>query len=91
MSPQELANSIYNKKVINRYSPLTMANWLENFSKNAKKYIPKSQKNFKRKKPFIKKAISRYCYPGINWSIFCRKISFSMFLGVLFIKWQTAK
>ncbi len=54
MSPQELAKSIYNKKVINRYSPLTMANWLENFSKNAKKYIPSSKKILKEKNSSLK-------------------------------------
>ena len=57
MSPQELAKSIYNNKVINRYSPLTMANWLENFSKNAKKKIPISKKILKEKNPSLKRLL----------------------------------
>ena len=57
MSPQELAKSIFNKTVINRISPLTMANWLENFSKNAKKYIPISKKILKEKNPSLKRLL----------------------------------
>lgn len=57
MSPQELAQLIYNQKVINRYSPLTMANWLENFSKNARKYIPKSKKILKEKNASLKRLL----------------------------------
>ena len=41
MSPEEFAYSLFNKKNVDRYSPLTMANWLENFSKNALKHINK--------------------------------------------------
>jgi len=54
MSPQDLAKLIYNKLGINRYSPLTMANWLEKFSNNATKYIPKSKKILKEENPSLK-------------------------------------
>ena len=57
MSPQELAKSIYNKKIINRYSPLTMANWLENFSKNAKKYLLTSEEILNEKNPSLKRLL----------------------------------
>jgi len=57
MSPQELAKSIYNEKVVDRYSPLTMANWLENFSKNAKKYIVDYKKILKEKNPSLKRVL----------------------------------
>ena len=39
MSPIEFAYNLFTKKVINRYSPLTIANWLENFSKKAHKHL----------------------------------------------------
>ena len=57
MSPQELAKSTYNKTGINRYSPLTMANWLEKFSKNATRYIVKSKKILEEKNPSLKRLL----------------------------------
>jgi len=35
MSPKELADKLIKKEIIDRYSPLTIANWLENFSNKA--------------------------------------------------------
>ena len=57
MSPQELAKSIYNETGVNRYSPLTMANWLENFSKNANKYSKGIKKILEEKNPSLKRLL----------------------------------
>ena len=49
MSPINLANCIYNKKNINRYSPITMANWFNEFANNAKKNLLKAIKIIKKR------------------------------------------
>ena len=51
MSPKNVANYLYKKKSINRYSPLSMIVWLYKFSKDAKKNILKvKSKNYKKNK-----------------------------------------
>ena len=49
MSPIELANCIYNKKIINKYSPVTMANWLNEYANKARINLLKASKKIKRK------------------------------------------
>ena len=51
MSPKDVANYLYKKKLINRYSPLSMIVWLYKFSKDAKKNILKvKSKNYEKNK-----------------------------------------
>ncbi len=45
MSPKEMVDKIYKNKIVNKYSPLTMTLWLEQFSNNAKKFISRAKKN----------------------------------------------
>ena len=52
MSPIELADCIYNKKTINRYSPITMSNWLMVYSKKSEFYLNKGKKIFNNKNDF---------------------------------------
>ncbi len=49
MSPIELAVCIHNKKTINRYSPITMSNWLMEYSNKSDYHLKKGIKNFKNK------------------------------------------
>ena len=39
MSPTELANCINKKKIINKYSPITMANWFAEYANKSKKNL----------------------------------------------------
>ena len=56
MSPKNLADLLYKKKSINKYSPLSMVVWLNKFSKNAKKYLlkAKSKNNLKNNSIFLR-------------------------------------
>ena len=49
MSPIELANCIYNKKNIKKYSPITMANWLYEYSNKARTNLVKAIKKITNK------------------------------------------
>ena len=49
MSPIELANCIYNKKNIKKYSPITMANWFNEYSNKARTNLIKAIKKIKNK------------------------------------------
>ena len=49
MSPLELANCIYNKKNIKKYSPITMANWFNEYANKARTNLLKAIKTIKNK------------------------------------------
>ncbi len=49
MSPIELADCIYNNKIINRYSPITMSNWLNEYARNSKNNLKKANEIYKNK------------------------------------------
>jgi len=49
MSPIELANCIYNKKNIKKYSPITMANWFNEYSNKARTNLIKAIKKITNK------------------------------------------
>ena len=49
MSPIELANCIYNKKNIKKYSPITMANWFNEYSNKARTNLVKAIKKITNK------------------------------------------
>jgi len=49
MSPIELANCIYNKKNIKKYSPITMANWFNEYSNKARTHLIKAIKKITNK------------------------------------------
>ena len=49
MSPLELANCIYNKKNIKKYSPITMANWFNEYANKARTNLLKAIKKIKNK------------------------------------------
>ena len=49
MSPIELANCIYYKKTINKYSPITMSNWFLEFAKKSKKHLTNAINKIKKK------------------------------------------
>ena len=49
MSPIELADCINNRKVINRYSPITMANWFDEYTNKSKKSLLSAIKIYKNK------------------------------------------
>ena len=79
MSPQELAKSIFNKTGVSRYSPLTMANWLENFSKNANKYIGKYKKILEEKNPSLKRLLVDIIIQASIGQFFAEKIRSACF------------
>ena len=49
MSPLELANCIYNKKNIKKYSPITMANWFNEYANKARTNLLKAINKIKNK------------------------------------------
>jgi hypothetical protein len=49
MSPIELADCIYNKKIINKYSPITMANWFNEYANKTRLNLLKATKKIKYK------------------------------------------
>ena len=49
MSPLELANCIYNKKNIKKYSPITMANWFNEYANKARTNLLNAIKKIKNK------------------------------------------
>ena len=49
MSPLELASCIYNKKNIKKYSPITMANWFNEYANKARTNLLKAIKKIKNK------------------------------------------
>ena len=49
MSPLELANCIFNKKNIKKYSPITMANWFNEYANKARTNLLKAIKKIKNK------------------------------------------
>ena len=49
MSPIDLANCIFYKKNINKYSPMTMSNWFFEFAQNSEKYLKKAINKYKKK------------------------------------------
>tara|TARA_B100001123_G_scaffold239728_1_gene268240 strand:- start:209 stop:1045 length:837 start_codon:yes stop_codon:yes gene_type:complete len=49
MSPIDLANCIFYKKNINKYSPVTMSNWFFEFAKKSEKHLKEAINKYKNK------------------------------------------
>ena len=52
MSPIELANCIFKKKTINKYSPITMSNWFFEYAKKSQHYLKSAKKIYRNKKGY---------------------------------------